>query len=221
MKNINPLFKILGITIVIVAFKLNSIFSLDGSAQAAVMVYDTIFTAIFSVIYLVILFVIGNIASRSDKQKSKMIHRAALISIIPLALLIILDIATFNRRLKKVEIIQNRIFQQYINRDSILLQRQFDSLTIILQSDTNNFEALMKRGLIYKSKEEWDNAFKDFTNAYKLKSDNFDVNMEMGVYYGVFKNDFSVRDSFYRKAAQLEPNSYFAKNNPWYLHPKK
>lgn len=95
-------------------------------------------------------------------------------------------------------------------------QERFDSLTVVIESQPKNYEALVERGLMKRHKGQYEASIKDYQKALDINPQDFKANLEMGYSLGLIGKK-EQQDSLYRIAARLDTNSYFAKRNPEYL----
>jgi tetratricopeptide (TPR) repeat protein len=99
-------------------------------------------------------------------------------------------------------------------------QRQLDSLDNEISNSPDNYLALIQRGLLKRKNGQVEESISDYELALKIKQDDFNANLEMG-YSLELLDKKEEAEKFYRKAANLDTSSYFAKSNRHYIDNKK
>jgi tetratricopeptide (TPR) repeat protein len=95
-------------------------------------------------------------------------------------------------------------------------QRQLDSLDNEILNSPDNYLALIHRGLLKRKNGQVEESISDYELALKIKPNDFNANLEMGYSLGLLDKKEEA-EKFYRKAANLDTSSYFAKSNRHYI----
>jgi tetratricopeptide (TPR) repeat protein len=101
--------------------------------------------------------------------------------------------------------------------DSLSYVKRYDSLDSVIKYDSMNYKAIVQRGRMKRNKGKWAEALLDNKKALKINSNDFHANWEMGYCLQYFRK-FKESEIYYRKAANIDTSSYFAKSHPEYLN---
>lgn len=171
----------------------------------------------FTFCYIVTLTIIGflfRFLKRTVEAKTvfKMTKLSAIILFIFLVVSLIISQNDYYKWKVKSD---NETRQREINSE-IICKKKLDSLNKIIELQPHNFNALFERGLMKKEKNQYEASIDDYRKALKIKPNDFNANLEIGVCFGLLGKKVQ-QDSFYRLAARIDTNSYFARSNPQYL----
>lgn len=99
-------------------------------------------------------------------------------------------------------------------------KKQLDSLDKEIANSSDNYLALIQRGLLKRKDGQFEASISDYELALKIKPDDFNANLEMG--YSLERLDRKDEaESYYRIAANLDTSSYFAQTNRQYIDNEK
>jgi tetratricopeptide (TPR) repeat protein len=172
-------------------------------------------------LYLISLTIIGLTIKRfKDKEIGKMILKTTGLSFLFLLVTFSVTSIKSNHDFKNWK--QETDQAQLTNRELEikLLKKQLDSLDNEIANKPDNYLALIQRGLLKRRDGQYEASVSDYKLALTIKPDDFNANLELGYSLGLL-NKKEESEKYYRIAANIDTNSYFARTNRQYIDNEK
>lgn len=209
-----------GLTIILCGYALYRLLQLPDRIEWFQLYGQLYYVIIFASIYIFILAVIGVVTRLLKKDISKPILNGIKWSILMLIITIGIGIFSGQRKVSETVEQMGKEWKLQQQQDSTNYINLLDSLNTIIRSESANYIALIERGLIKRQNGQYEASISDYELALKIKTDDFNANLEMG--YSLVLIDKKVEaDEYFRIAANLDTNSYFAKTNRHYIDNEK
>lgn len=179
------------------------------------------YTIGLTVLYLALLTIIGLTIKRiKNNETGKTILKTTGISFFLILVTLTVNFINSNKDFNNWRQETDQAEKTNKELEIMFLQKQLDSLDNEISTSPDNYLALIQRGLLKRKNGQVEESITDYELALKLKPDDFNANLEMGYSLGLLdKNEEA--ETYFRIAANIDTNSYFARTNKQYIDNEK
>jgi tetratricopeptide (TPR) repeat protein len=174
-----------------------------------------------TVLYLALLTIIGLTIKRiKNNETGKTILKTTGISFFLLLVTLTVNFIKSNKDFNNWRQETNQAEKTNKELEIVFHQKQLDSLDNEISTSPDNYLALIQRGLLKRKNGQVEESITDYELALKIKPDDFNANLEMGYSLGLLDKKEEA-ETYFRIAANIDTNSYFARTNKQYIDNEK